>query len=115
MRLRRATGLKVLEARKFLQTEPPLLCQRIVQAHEFRLAKAPLRRSLRDPIEDDPATAPIVAQAYLKAEAFVDERFGKDYRRYRDRSVWREVERILRDEHQIVWFSPGRMNPGSTI
>ncbi|MHA3774772.1 hypothetical protein ACXR0O_24890 [Verrucomicrobiota bacterium sgz303538] len=108
IRFRRATGLGFLAAREFLSTQPSQLSERILQAG----ATQPGGTRLHDPIEDEPETAAVIAAAFSRAEAEVDAEYQSGCFRGRCHAVWKRVERILREESGIEWFSPARMNPG---
>ena len=111
MRFRRTTYLGVLAARDFLLNQPQELCERMLRAGETQRRPG----SLHDPIEDDPQTAALITVAYARAESEVEAAFGSGYFRGRCYPLWRSVERILREEHGLQWYSPARMNPTSVI
>jgi len=62
---------------------------------------------LHDPIEDDPATGPVIRSAQSKADAEIDAKI----RMGRCQAVWKRTKKILKEEHGIAWFSPADMNP----
>lgn len=107
MRFHRATGLGVMAARDFLSSQPAPLSERILQAG----AHQPSGALLHDPIEEAPETGAIVAAAFSRAEAEINAELQPSYFRGRCHVVWQRVERILREESGIEWFSPARMNP----
>ncbi|SHL85561.1 hypothetical protein SAMN05428972_1577 [Rhodanobacter sp. OK091] len=65
---------------------------------------------LRDPIENDPSTAPKVKEAAAEAQqlALKMGRVGRGSCHY----LWEQQARILIERHGIAWFSPLSMNPG---
>jgi hypothetical protein len=108
MRVHRATRLGIVASQQFIATQPTQLTERILQAAETQ-ASGPF---LHDPIEDAPETAAIVAAAFARAETEIDAERHPGMFRGRCHAVWHRVERILRDDSSIEWFSPTRMNPG---
>ena len=64
---------------------------------------------LHDPVEDDPALKPVVAEAESLADA---ELSGRSRGRGFCHVFWRTKRRILRDRFGVTWFSPGEMNWG---
>ena len=107
VRLHRATGVAILAARQ-LVVEQPELARRILQAAESQTACFPFH----DPLEDDPAHASVVAEAFARAERDIDAKFRTGHFRGRCHAVWQRVEFLLHEEHSLAWFSPARMNPG---
>ena len=106
----------------FLAGRPAGLCARIIAAKESQ--KEGL---LHDPIEDEPAHTQQFADARKKAEeAFrtrMEERNAEYVRRGLDHLVterplggchfvWKEMKRVLLEQHGIEWFTPAEMNPG---
>jgi hypothetical protein len=83
----------------------PLLRQRVLRAVAH--ASGPIR--LHDPIEDDPQTVALVAAARAEAEALAQAAGCNG--RGRCHFIWREQARILAERHDLVWYSPKRMNP----
>ena len=64
---------------------------------------------LHDPIEDDPALQPVIAEAEALADA---ELSGRPRGRGFCHVFWRTKQRILRDRFGVTWFSPADMNWG---
>ena len=60
---------------------------------------------LHDPIEDNPRVRQIVREVERRAEK---ESMVSGMVRCHD--VWGQMERILKNEHGIVWYPPSRMN-----
>jgi hypothetical protein len=64
---------------------------------------------LHDPLEDDPRWAAVVRAAEARAQALAQARgidgMGACH------FIWREQERILREEHGLAWWSPAHLNP----
>jgi hypothetical protein len=122
-RLREATGMGWLEARLFLAGRPAELCERIVTAKERQKDGI-----LHDPIEDEPAFAQQFADAKKKAEETFRAWVASRNAEYRNQGltallsehprggchfVWREMKKVLQDQHGIKWFTPAEMNPGT--
>ena len=101
-----ATGCPVIEARALLGTMGPLLRERVLSA----IQKPKNKLGLQDPIQDDPQIGALVALARKEAEDIADKagRTGRGVCHF----IWREQTRILLEKHNIVWFSPLKMNPG---
>ena len=103
-----ATGCPVIEARVLLSTMEPLLRERIFSA----ITKPRNSLGLQDPIQDDPLIGALVTLARNEAEEIANRagRTGRGVCHF----IWREQTRILLEKHNIVWFSPSKMNPGIT-
>jgi hypothetical protein len=128
MRLRRATGLGVLAARKYLLEHDADQCERIIRAAEWATPRDP-GSHLRDPLESDPIAGPIIARilnevgdavevwhrariAELERESPAVADLFRSGRGLCHR-IWLDAkERLLREEG-IDWKSPAEMNPGS--
>ena len=104
MRLRKATGMGVVESRKFLDDKSPDLVARIIKAHGTQS-----EQTLHDPIEDDPEFVDAIAETdrevdgLLKNEA---ERLGLCHLHLMHK------KRILKERFGITSYSPADMNPG---
>lgn len=122
-RLRAANGMGWLEARIFLAGISALLCERIISAKEKQEVGL-----LHDPIEDEPAFAPQVADAKKQAQdafrSWVAERNARylrqglthmvsEHPRGGCHFIWWETKKVLREQYEIEWFSPAEMNPGT--
>ncbi len=63
-----------------------------------------------DPIEDDPAVAPIVRKVdRMVRRRHILRRKGMGY----CHAYWAEKKRILRRKYGIEWRTPAEMNPGT--
>jgi len=82
--------------------------RRIQARNEQDLSKHRGRR-YHDPIENDPEIAKLVSAARERAFDEVAEdgynRMGTCHR------IWARQQKILKEEHGIVWYPPSRMNP----
>ena len=137
MAFRAATGLPVMQAKKFIESNPDDIIDRILNASYLvrcnlpyveALAKvtpelldrifyaAEIRQEmshLNDPIEKDPNLGPIIHRVLddttelVKRELEGERLFGSCHR------IWRLAKERLWREHGIKWYSPGEMNPGS--
>jgi len=65
-----------------------------------------------DPIEDDPELHSTIDQARRDAEEIANAR-GLESQRGTCHLLWSEQERLLKERHNIVWFSRAAMNPGT--
>ncbi len=101
----KATGCPVIEARALLGSMDPLLRERIFSA----IKKPRNALGLQDPIQDDPQIGALVTLARMEAEEIADRagRTGRGICHF----IWREQTRILLEKHNLVWFSPSKMNP----
>ena len=104
---RRATGCPIFQARPTLMTMAPLLRERVLLAC---LTHTEEGSGLRDPIEQMPEFRDVVSTARTEAQETVLSR-GQPLRRGSGFLVWEEQARLLRERHQITWFSPREMNP----
>ena len=91
------------------QPTDPELIKRIETAKRLQLQAVASGSSLHDPIEDEAATAQIIKQVRERAAAEVDKNLGLG----RCHAVWSTMRKILKAEHNIVWYSPSAMNPDS--
>jgi hypothetical protein len=112
MAIRRATGLPVLEAEKFIQSSSPDLIRRILDAHRA-VSKDSRTISLHDPIGDDAMMGAVVRSVRAEVEREVEANHGT--LRTTAHLVWNTMRRKLLEEHGIVWYSPAQMNPGSVF
>lgn len=104
---RKATGCAVGMIRPILEAMEPGLRQRMLIAVQTQ--DGPI---FHDPIEDDPAFKQIIENAHHAACKLI-EASGLANRRGACHGIWDEQARILKDEHDIVWYSCREMNPGS--
>ena len=110
MKVRKATGLSPVDAKRFAQTAQRELLQRILRAAEYQQSGR-----LHDPIEDDPDHAAVIADASRRAEIETNAELAKMIvSRGRARAIWRKKKQILADQG-LLWFSPGEMNPGTVF
>ncbi|HEX9995799.1 MAG TPA: hypothetical protein VGB45_01540 [Abditibacterium sp.] len=111
MELRRRTGMGVLDAKQVLEgANSSLFFERLMTALITQLGDE-ARYPLHDPIEDDPALKAIFAQAEQKAEKELE----SEKRQMRQMGFchlhWGTLQRILREEFGVEWFTPSEMNP----
>ena len=126
MRLRRATGLPVLDAKRVLMEHDADDRLAFVTATENQPRTSGMAR---DPQEDDDVLGPII-HATLDA---VTERVVNEYdehiaemrkatpamadflsnRRGICHRIWAETKKHLNDEHGVEWRTPAEINPGT--
>jgi hypothetical protein len=63
---------------------------------------------LGDPISKDPAYAEIFKAAWER----VDNEIGRPYKFGSCHARWALLQKILKEEHGITWYTPNQMNPG---
>lgn len=96
----------LMQAKEILTKMENELFKRVLRAmNEQHDAKEPFF----DPIESDPEVQEIIAQVKKEAEDLVKRRNG--LRRGSCHLIWREAETILKEKHNISWYSPAKMNP----
>ena len=118
-----ASRLGWMEAKRFLQSHPPELCERIMEARLQQRDDS----ILHDPIEDHPdysvtikAVEELVSEeveAALALALLADEKAGKvlDARRWplgTCHLIWRLKKERLAGQG-ITWYSPSDLNPGA--
>jgi hypothetical protein len=64
--------------------------------------------SLVDPVGKDPALDWVFREVSDRVEA----EMGQEYRMGDCRRRWRRMKQILKDDYDIIWYSPPEMNPG---
>ncbi len=104
MKLRRATGLGVLDCKRILECADSRLYTKLTVAMKSQTDL----RLFQDPIVDDPHTKELVEAAYVEAEHELTNR-GRGLGHCH--VVWAMTKRILREKHGIDWLSPREMNP----
>ena len=128
MRLRRATGLPVLAAKRAL-----LDCD-VADRLEYVIAteNRPLRNgNARDPQEDDELLGPIIRATLDSVTKRVIREYDKHIARMREDSpvmadflsprrgichrIWRETKQQLVEDHGIDWLTPAEVNPGTVF
>jgi hypothetical protein len=107
MRIRRVTGLGVLESKSLLSTASPLYRSRLELAAEYQNIEE--NSILHDPIEDDPEVTEIIERA--EAETRIELK-GEKQRRGLCHLHWKTKKKILKEKYGIDWFTPAEMNPG---
>jgi hypothetical protein len=105
MRAHRATGLGPLQAREHLSTLSDHHLRQFLTAIEQH--RGP---TYHDPIVNDPAVAPLLAQVRLEAESLVAAEGGR--RIGRCHRIWHIMQRTMRERHGIEWLTLAQMNPG---
>lgn len=115
-----ATSLGINEAKDFILESSPLLVARILESAE-KIGNIPGQARtiesrttlLTDPIQDDAKLGPfithILEEETRKAVADGGRRMGMCH------LIWKNTKRRLSEEHNIEWFTPAEMNPGSCI
>lgn len=122
MRLRKATGLPVLAAKRRLEQLNPEQQLSCIAAAENRPSGI-----LRDPLENDEAVGPIIRDVMAlvaehvrhEHEQRIEELRRTDPTMARFLSIgrgmchriWRETKLLLKSEHGIEWRSPAELNP----
>ncbi len=106
MKIRRATGLGVLDAKHLLSTASPLFRERLELAAEYQCTESD--DILHDPIEDDPQTKAIIEQAEIETKTRLS---GERRRMGFCHLYWKTKKAILKEKHGIDWFTPIEMNP----
>jgi hypothetical protein len=95
-----------MQAKEILNKMDKELFNRVLQAmNEQPDAKEPFF----DPIESNPEIQKIIVQAKREAEDIIKRRNGLG--RGSCHLIWREAEIILKEKHNISWYSPAKMNP----
>jgi hypothetical protein len=56
---------------------------------------------------------PELAWAFREARQQAEEEVGEPYKRGDCHRIWRIMKKILREDFDIVWFTPAEMNPSS--
>jgi hypothetical protein len=64
--------------------------------------------SLVDPVGKDPALDWVFREVSDRVEA----EMGQEYQMGDCRRRWRRMKQILKDDFDIIWYSPPEMNPG---
>lgn len=109
MRLRVATGRPPLYCLKVLRPLAPPLRRSYVLA--FEASRSSL---LRDPIEFDPITTPLVVSIEAEGRDRLDRgEFGQG--RGKAHRLWAWMKSELQSRHGIEWKSPREMNPDVRI
>jgi hypothetical protein len=122
MRVHRATGMPSQHCKQHLE--------RLSPTHITKLLDATARQrgpTYHDPVEDDPLLSGIFQQARREAQALADEEIERRREEYRRdglesvefllkrghcHRVWHIMQRLLREQHGIEWFTPAQMSPG---
>lgn len=108
--LRQATGAPIRLVIRFLTDTPEPLRSRVLQAITDRETSG-ATGFLRDPVETDLATRTTFEQ--VSAEVRHDLPHSPDFvgRMGNFGRVCFEIQRRLREDHGIIWFTPTEMNP----
>ena len=53
-----------------------------------------------------------MAWAFKEASARAREEIGHEYRMGDCYRVWKRMKQILKEDYDIIWYSPREMNPG---
>lgn len=122
MRLRRATGLPFLEAKRLLTTKP------IEEQHTYVEAVENAQNGvINDPIENDPEVGPIIKTVMETVATQVQEEHDNYIARFEQTSptvadlfrsgrglcqaIWHQTKQKLKNEHGIDWKTPAEMTP----
>ena len=100
------TYTPLLKAKVILKDMDVELFDRVLRAMD---EQPDPHESFYDPIEEDSETKTIIAQVKDDARSIVKDMHG--LRRGSCHLIWREVATILKEKHNITWFSPAKMNP----
>nr|WP_086939867.1 hypothetical protein [Thaumasiovibrio occultus] len=100
------THTPLLKAKQLLETMDSLLLERIARALDEQCDPA---QFLYDPIEDTPKIKAQIAKAEKEALATLSEAHSQSMGSCH--LIWRETTQILKQKHNIIWFSPAEMNP----
>lgn len=112
-----ATGLRPISAARLMRSLPEELIQRLLDRHATRLSTQDYDPAdpfpdgpIYDPFEDDPVMGPIISRVLEETERDL---LAQDGRRIGlCHGIWHRTQERLLQEHSIVWYSPGQMNPG---
>jgi hypothetical protein len=104
---------KFCERKKAREAPPqPIPPQRPVDPELERRRAVGMRDSrgfhLIDPISKDPALAWVFNEVSTRAR----DEIGHEYRMGDCHRVWRRMKQILKEDYDIIWYSPREMNPG---
>ena len=114
--IHRCTGLPIAEAQKLAASATKELLDQILEAcrtqcHESNSEELGARRkvdTLRDPAEFDSNKGPVIERV-LREET---EKMRNAERKLGTcHLIWRRVQKRLREEYAICWFTPAEMNP----
>ena len=111
MALRKATGMPLMDAKRFMHEQPRELILRIMQAAKNQVAG----ESLRDPIEHDPVHGEVVAQVLDEVAKRSETELGTDRVMGRCHWVWVRAKELLRKKYGLLWYSPAEMNPTTSF
>ncbi|MCH1924216.1 hypothetical protein L9G74_06690 [Shewanella sp. C32] len=100
------THTPLRKAKEILNGMDMVLFDRVLRAMD---EQPDPREPFYDPIEDDSETKTIIAQAKDDARSKVKDKHGLG--RGSCHLIWREAAEILKEKHNITWFSPAKMNP----
>ena len=127
MRIRRATGLRILEAREFVKQTEPELVRRILTAYDQQIDLADGDKWLHDPVEDDPRFAKAFEEAEAAAQFSMDRAVEHARARMKERGltfsdtmlrslasgVYTDTKKgFLKHRYGIDWYDYHEMNPG---
>ena len=129
MALRKATGLGILEAKKFLSENPERLSNQILLAYKKKQQRIKqgfkTRPYLYDPIEDDEKYSDIIKKAKMRVFAIIKEENKRNFVELEKQNLvhtrssslrhMRKLKQYLWENHQIEWFTYQEMNPGWII
>ena len=111
--LRRATGMPICRAVALLEKTPEPLRSRMLQAAAEQVTTGESGH-LTDPTQHDPATSGTFQRVHREVirDLPTPERILGMMNRTHHLTIAREMQRRLRNQHGIVWFTPLEMNPG---
>ena len=108
MIFRKATRLGVLEAEKFLVSEPTELIDRILLAAEHSSDEH--GSLLTDPIEKHPDYSATIKQVFEDERKQILEKEG-EWQLGFCHLFWHNCKKRLKEEFDIDWYSPSELNP----
>ena len=100
------THTPLLKAKEVLSDMDMELFNRVLRAID---EQSDTREPFYDPIEDDSKTKAIIIQTKDDARLKVKDKHGLG--RGSCHLIWRETAVMLKEQHNITWFSPAKMNP----
>lgn len=108
MRVHRATGLRVMKARRYVSELSEHHRRQLLAAIEQQTG--PEHYYLHDPIEDDPTVGPLIAQVRDEIEQSLIAK-GECQPGRGALRIWSDTQRALREKHGIEWLTPQQLNP----
>ena len=115
MRVRQATGLGVMDTKRFLEKVSPEYYSRFMEAiysqtqEQYNFSESYIgHKLLYDPIEDKLDVKPIIEKANLETEELLRNKpRGRGFGHLFEYTK----KRILREKYNVEWFTLAEMNP----